>query len=310
MCGLLLLVRSSQLRRVARALDVVPTRRLTLMDMNHDAMRTPVERSGFDYAIKNESSVSAVSWAAIAAGAFVAAAISLILLALGAGAGLSSLSPWSTAGVTAKTVGVGALVWLVAMELIAGSLGGYVAGRLRTKWVDVHSHEVYFRDTAHGFLAWAVSLVFSAAFLTSAAGMMAGNEHAMMNAKNDKSDSNPQAYYVDRLFRTDQIAIVPDAGTRAEISAIMAHGLTQGGLAPDEVHYVGGLIATHTGLSSAAAEDRLNQTFNSERQMLDDARTAAAHALYWLFVALLIGAFSASLAATIGGRRRDHVYEL
>ena len=38
-------------------------------------------------------------------------------------------------------------------------------GRLRTKWALIHTDEVYFRDTANGFLAWAVALVISVTFL-------------------------------------------------------------------------------------------------------------------------------------------------
>src|SRR5580700_10151170 len=120
------------------------------------------------FAITNDSNASGVSWAAVVAGAFVAAALSLILLELGTGIGFSAVSPWANSGVSAPAVGTGAIVWLVLMQIIASSVGGYLAGRLRTKWVNVHTHEVYFRDTAHGFLAWAVGLVIAVAFLTSA----------------------------------------------------------------------------------------------------------------------------------------------
>src|SRR5579859_6503166 len=121
---------------------------------------------------RTEASASGVSWAAVFGGAFATAALSLILLALGAGAGLSSLSPFS--GMSATTVGFGALVYLCITEIISSGVGGYLAGRLRTKWVDIHTDEVYFRDTAHGFLAWCVALVMSAAFLGAAAAGMVG----------------------------------------------------------------------------------------------------------------------------------------
>ncbi len=125
-----------------------------------------------DYSGKTEASTSAVSWPAIIAGAFVVSALSLILLALGTGVGLSSISPWTNQGVSASTVGKGAIVWMILVQIIASAMGGYLAGRLRTKWVAVHSHEVYFRDTAHGFLVWSVGLVVTAAFLASAATSM------------------------------------------------------------------------------------------------------------------------------------------
>src|ERR1035438_10481795 len=115
-----------------------------------------------------------VSWPAVMGGAFVTAALSLILLSLGTGLGLSSISPWTNTGASASTIGAAAIVWVIMMQLIASAMGGYLAGRLRTKWVSIHSDEVYFRDTAHGFLAWAVAVVITAAFLASAAASMAG----------------------------------------------------------------------------------------------------------------------------------------
>ena len=121
---------------------------------------------------KNEAHSSGVSWGAVFGGAFVAAAFYLILLALGAGLGLSAVSPWSNIGASASTVGSAAIIWLILMQIIASALGGYLTGRLRTRWALIHTDEVYFRDTANGFLAWAVALVISVTFLASAAASM------------------------------------------------------------------------------------------------------------------------------------------
>src|SRR5450631_4914901 len=126
------------------------------------------------YLTGHESNSSGVSWAAVIGGAFVTAALSLILLALGTGLGFSSVSLWSNVGASASTVGAAAIVWLILMQIMSSSMGGYLAGRLRTKWANIHTDEVYFRDTAHGFLTWAVALVVTAAFLTSAAAYMVG----------------------------------------------------------------------------------------------------------------------------------------
>src|SRR5277367_3315556 len=101
---------------------------------------------------QTDLSSAGVSWGAIIGGAFVAAAFYLILLALGAGLGLSSVSPWSNIGASASSVGTAAIVWLILIEIIASALGGYLTGRLRTKWAVIHSDEVHFRDTANGFL--------------------------------------------------------------------------------------------------------------------------------------------------------------
>lgn len=112
-------------------------------------------------------SASAVSWGAIFAGASAAAALSLILLLLGTGLGLSAVSPWSNDGISGTTFGVTTIVWITLTSLVASAIGGYIAGRLRTRWLATHSDEVYFRDTAHGFLAWAIATLATATLLTS-----------------------------------------------------------------------------------------------------------------------------------------------
>src|SRR5580658_2022650 len=130
--------------------------------------------SGREGIANRESHTSGVAWGAVIGGAFVIAALYLILLALGAGLGLSAISPWSNVGVSASSAGTLAIVWLIFIEVIASALGGYLTGRLRTKWTIIHTDEVYFRDTANGFLAWAVALLISVIFLTTAAGFMVG----------------------------------------------------------------------------------------------------------------------------------------
>ena len=115
----------------------------------------------------------AVSWGAIFAGAAAAAALTLILLLLGTGLGMSAVSPWSQEGISAVTWGVTTIVWVTLTAFIASGIGGYIAGRLRTRWVATHSDEVHFRDTAHGFLAWAVATLVTATLLTSVSSMIA-----------------------------------------------------------------------------------------------------------------------------------------
>ena len=102
------------------------------------------------------STQSGVSWSAVFAGGVTAAAISIILVLFGTGLGLASVSPWAGAGVSATTFTVLAAIWLIIVQWVSAMFGGYMAGRLRTKWVAVHTDEVFFRDTAHGFLAWAL----------------------------------------------------------------------------------------------------------------------------------------------------------
>jgi hypothetical protein len=259
----------------------------------------------------SEAQSSGVSWGAVIGGAFVAAACYLILLALGAGFGLSAVSPWSNTGASASTVGTLAIIWLIFIEIIASSLGGYLTGRLRTKWALIHTDEVYFRDTANGFLAWAVALVISVTFLATAAASMVGH---VARAGPDTptaaaaSAADPDGYFVDALFRSDRL----DAGNRdvsvqAEARRILANALRQSQMPAADQAYLGRLVAARTGISQPEAEKRVSDVIVDARQAEDTARRATAHLLLWLFLALLIGAFSASYAATIGGRQRDHV---
>lgn len=258
----------------------------------------------------NEANSSGVSWSAVIAGAFVSAALGLILLALGAGLGLSSVSPWSNVGASASAVGAAAIVWLIVLEILSSSMGGYLAGRLRTKWTSVHSDEVYFRDTAHGFLAWAVALVITAAFLASTVTTMLGTSSTSTGHAEDRGVGT-NAYFVDSLFRSATPKVeAPAASDRSEAENIFAHDLRSGDLSAGDKTYLGQLVAARTGLSQGDAESRVSNVFSNAQQAMEATRKAVAHSLLWTFVALLIGAFCASVTATLGGRQRDHVVVL
>ncbi|MBF6569137.1 MAG: hypothetical protein IVW54_09700 [Candidatus Binataceae bacterium] len=255
-----------------------------------------------------------MSWAAVIAGAFVAAALWLILLVLGTGMGLSAVSPWSNSGASASTIGKGGIVWLIIIQIIASGLGGYLAGRLRTKWATIHTDEVYFRDTAHGFLAWSVGLVVTAAFLASAATSMVAAAAQQTSSISTSSGSvgaqedNSNAYFIDTLFRSRTSSLDrPDAQLRSETNLIFATALSHGHLSDADHTYLARQVAAKTGLDEATAEQRVSEVFAEMQSAAETARKAAAHFSLWLFVSLLIGAFCASYAATIGGRERDHV---
>jgi len=262
-------------------------------------------------AVGSEAQSSGVSWPAVIGGAFVTAALSLILLALGTGLGLSSVSPWSNAGASASTISTAAIIWLIVMQIISAAMGGYLAGRLRTKWASIHTDEVYFRDTAHGFLAWSVAFVATAAFLTTAATAMVGSAASAAAggaaAATVAQPDDANGYFVDSLFRSDTVQ--PDTNTasaRAEAARIFAHAAS-GDISAVDRGYLGQLVAARTGLSRPEADKRVADVLTASKEAVDTARRAAAHGLLWTFVALLIGAFCASFAATIGGRQRDHV---
>ena len=178
------------------------------------------------------------------------------------------------------------------------------------KWAIIHSDEVYFRDTAHGFLVWAVGLVITAAFLTSAAISMAGD--VVRSSSSPVSGSAPigddDGYFRDLLLRSDHFGLNHvDPYLQAEVDRIFAHGLEQKGLSDADRMYLTRMVAERTGLPEANAQRRVEAVFSHVQQNADLARKAAAELSLWLFVALLAGAFFASYSATIGGRERDCV---
>jgi hypothetical protein len=269
----------------------------------------------------NRSAASGVSWGAIIAGGVTAAAISAILLVFGAGLGLASVSPWAGAGVSATTFTVLAAIWLIIVQWVSSAFGGYMAGRLRTKWVGVHTDEVFFRDTAHGFLAWALGTLIAVGLLTSLTTSVAGNgAHAAAMATANGATTR---YQVDQLFReapdatssalgnTGAAVGMSDNELREEAGTILAEGVAKGSVPPADSSYLAQLVSARTGLSQDDAQARVNDVLAQQqadelkaKQIADAARKASAAAAIYTFVSLLIGAFIASVSGAIGGRLR------
>ncbi|MBC7787604.1 MAG: hypothetical protein H7Z18_09295 [Methylophilaceae bacterium] len=307
------------------------------------------------------SNSSAVSWSAIFAGSAAAASLALVLLILGTGLGLSSVSPWARSGMSAKAFGISAILWLIITQIIAHGIGGYLAGRLRTKWLAVHTKEVFFRDTAHGFLTWAIALLATAALLTTVistimnGGIQAGASAAEVMANTavaattgggaaaesmrmrrnisnlDNANADPMTgsigYLLDALFRKE-LALESSASALKqsktadtqlplhEVAGILLNSIQSETLPTDDLHYLGQVLALHTGLPTYDAETRVSETFVKLQENLanaevaskfyaDKARKTSANAALWIFLSMLIGALTASYAATYGGRCRD-----
>jgi hypothetical protein len=292
----------------------------------HPALAVPaVERSA------DASPVSAVSWAAILAGAVTAAAVSLLLAALGTGLGFASISAWPGSGASAATFSIMTAVWLIVMQWVGSGLGGFVTGRLRTKWASVHTHEVFFRDTAHGFVMWAFATVITVSIVALVAGgiaregaraattvVAAGAQGAAQNAQ--ATPGSVSAYSVDTLFRaapsaggaTSAPASSNPAEARAEVTRILATALGDEGLTDADKAYLVQLVASRTGLSPAEAQQRVDAVVSQikaaevkARQAADQARKVASITSIFTALSMLIGAFIACVAAAIGGRERD-----
>jgi hypothetical protein len=284
-----------------------------------------------------ESSSSAVSWGPIVAGAFAASTLTFVLMLFGSGIGLTMVSPWSGQSAELTTIAVSTAVWLVVVQWLSSAVGGYLTGRLRAKWVGIHTDETYFRDTAHGFLAWALATLLLAFVLGSALSAAVGggvqaaatvasgaaqgaSAGAATNADGASSGgaSGMSGYFVDSLFRPSDPAklAAPGAEGNAEATAqatrILAASAAAGQVSDEDKTYLAQLVAARTGLSEADAKARVDTVLkNAEdakvkaQQAVDTARQASATMAMLGALSLIIGAFIASVAAALGGSQRD-----
>jgi len=259
-----------------------------------------------------------ICWGAVIAGAAVSLAITIVLLWFGTALGLTVASPWSDSGVSASTFKIGTGLYLVVVAMISSALGGHITGRLRAGWETVvHPNEVYFRDTAHGFVTWATATVIGAILLASAAVGIAGATSGGLaagaaNAGVSRASSSPVDVYVDQLLRPSvgiSSANSPSTNSgdnRQEISRLLTTSFRSGReMSGDDKTYLAQIVARNTGLPQEEAQKRVDQTIVTAKNNIDTARKAAMQLAYWIVASLLIGAFSASLAASEAGAFRD-----
>ena len=289
-----------------------------------------VVAEGYSGPVPAQSTASAVSWGAIIAGAVVAVATTVLLSMLAAGLDLASVSPWADQGVSTQSAAVMTAIGLIVIQWVAALIGGYITGRLRTRWVGTHTHEVFFRDTAHGFTTWALAtvLVFSVVGSAGASLLGAIGHGATTVAASSASAASGAAvsaagahagslepYDLDTLFRsTSTTGTAPGAGndSRAQAGRILEKALVTGDLPASDRAYLAQVIAAQTGISNDDAQHRVDDAFaqakvaqTKAREAADTARKAAALAATLTALSLLVGAFIASVSAALGGRLRD-----
>jgi hypothetical protein len=276
-----------------------------------------------------ESNVPALAWGPVIGGATAACAIMLILLLLGSGVGLTMVSPWSGESASFTTVSVTAAIWFVIVQWLSSALGGYLTGRLRTKWAGIHTDEVFFRDTAHGFLSWALATVVVAGLAGSAFTSLVGSgvqaassvaASASVGATAAAAGSNDApdlatGYFTDLLLRPqDTAARAPsdNAAATAEVMRILMQGAAKGEVPEADRAYVATIVASRAGIPQEEARTRVDQVLqqiedakNAALQAADEARKSAATVALLGALSLLVGAFIASAAAALGGRQRD-----
>jgi hypothetical protein len=249
---------------------------------------------------------------------------------LGSGLGLTLISPWSGESASLTTIAASTAIWIVIVQWLSSAIGGYLSGRLRTKWVGVHTDEVFFRDTAHGFMAWAVatlmviaviglhSMVLVGAGTHVAANVAGGAANAAAQSTQGSTQNDMAGYFVDSLLRpadpSRPAANEPNAeqATSAQVTRILTMSAVQGELPQEDRAYLTNLVAARTGLSQQDAQARVDAVLNKAnelkakaQQAAEEARKASATAAILGALSMVIGAFIAAVAGAMGGRQRD-----
>ena len=167
------------------------------------AVVVPVENAPLRY----------LDWGPVILGALGAAAMSVVLLAFGSALGLSVVSPYQYAGISAKGAAIAAAVYLALVMVASFAAGGYIAGRMRTPWHTTDEVEMHFRDGGHGFGVWALGVLLGAALAASGVGAVvsaagkattaiaaAGTAGAASNPALGQLSLRPTDYAIDRLL--------------------------------------------------------------------------------------------------------------
>ena len=263
---------------------------------------------------------SFVEWGAVFAGAVLAAALSFVFLTFGAAIGLSTTSPWADSGVSAKTLATIAVFFAMVQQIGSFMAGGYVAGRMRSRWGETNKDEVEFRDGLHGGLVWAVGVAIGAALVLSTAGsaVKTGADVAGKAATAAAANADPSAYSIDALLRpgagrpTGQgAAPAPSAAeTRTEVARIFAKATASGTLPENDKSYLASVVAQRTGLPPPEAEKRVTDAFaeanRAVKEAADKARRASILTGFVTAASLMVSFGAAWWAALRGGNHRDN----
>lgn len=256
---------------------------------------------------------SFVEWGAVLAGAVLAAALSFVLLTFGAAIGLSATSPWPNSGLSVKVIASLAVFWALAQQIGSLMAGGYVAGRMRSRWHEA-GDETEFRDGLHGGLVWAVAVLISAFFVFATASLavrtgadVAGNAVAGAASRT----TNPMDTVLDAMLRTPAGApqsrnTVASDEIRGELTRILMSAVATGSLSAENRTYLASLIAQRTGVPQQEAEKRVDDAITAARTAADKARRAAILTGFVTAAGLILSFGAAWWAAIKGGQHRDN----
>ena len=287
-----------------------------------------------------------LDWGPVILGALGAAAMSIVLLAFGSALGLSVVSPYAYAGISAKGAAILAAVYLAIVMVASFAAGGYIAGRMRTPWRTTDEVEMHFRDGAHGFGVWSLGVLLGAALAASGVGAVvsaagkattaiaaAGTAGAASNPALGQLSLRPTDYAIDRLLAPAPTAApaaataptmaatpgaapaaVPTPRSRADLEApiarVFAAGLANPQLDARDRTYLARVVADQTGMSQADAEKRVDETYAdlkaAEQKARDAAETARKTAIIAAFLAAATLAIGCAAACAGAGLGARH----
>ncbi len=278
--------------------------------MQNPAPSPSASQAKYDDTFFEDDLSPAVSWSAITGGTFSALALTLILVGLGSGLGFASAASFQEGNISGAHFTAIAAAWLIIVQWLSSGLGGYLTGRLRTKWTNVHSHEVFFRDTAHGFVTWAVTTVISTLIVFMIASSAIHHAKPMMGDGHVGAAANagPASYYIDKLFRRSLVDTEAYDNAKMEATPIIMKAMHDQSVPDEDRLYLGELVASHTGLDAPTAQKKVDDTLTQLRQATEQGEKTAASVAIYSFLSMLIGAFIACVAAALGGQRRDTPY--
>jgi hypothetical protein len=260
-----------------------------------------------------ESDLRHVDWPAIFAGAFLATALTIVLLSFGAAFGLSMTSPKSGEGVSLRWITIAGGIWLIWTAVSSFAAGGYLTGRLRRRLGDANADEVEARDGAHGVIVWAVGAVFGGFLAVSGVtGTLsaAGSGAATALEVADTQLAEATSYTSAELLRGD--ATQGSTEAKAEVAAILAKGIAAGDVPDADRQYLANVVVAQTQLDLATAETRVDTAINDGLvaraktiEAIDQTRIASMIAAFVLAATMLVSAAAAYFAAVTGGAHRD-----
>ena len=251
-----------------------------------------------------------VEWTPVIAGAIVASALSFVMFTFGSSLGmaLASSSPtWRDA-----SVGLALLsgLYVILTTVVSLGLGGYIAGRLRSRWpTGPDTNELEFWDGIHGLLVWALAVALGALLAAAATAAIASTAAPTASAPNTTAAEPIIAYDLDRLFGNPQSpsAAADISSSRAEAARIALRAAARrhrDDLIEGRARLLR-LVSARTGLSAPEAEARVADFIGRSTTAIKKARRSAVVVGFMTAAGLLLGVAVAWFAAVAGGSHQD-----